>query len=101
MSRSRKRKLLSKCLKSKLDGGPKPRVGPGAVRTQGSRTTANRLLSVSVAALLATPAVAQTSDSSADTFRPLDEIIVTATKRAESIQDVPIWTAPCSTNIRS
>ena len=90
MPRSRKRKLLSKCLGSKLNGGPKPPVGSGGVRTPGGKTTANRILSASIAALLASPAVAQSIESNADTPRPLDEIIVTATKRAESIQDVPV-----------
>jgi iron complex outermembrane receptor protein len=90
MSRSRRRKLLSKCLRAKLNVVPKPPVGPGGVRAQGNKTIANRLLSASVGALLMTPAVAQTSAGNADVSRPLDEIIVTATKRAESIQDVPV-----------
>lgn len=33
---------------------------------------------------------AQSNEGSSDTGRPLEEIIVTATKRAESIQDVPL-----------
>src|ERR1700679_2364290 len=90
MSRSRKRKLLSQCLRSKLNGGPRSAMGAGGVRTETYKTPANRLLFASVAALLGTPAVAQTAGSDADTPRPLDEIIVTATKRAESIQDVPV-----------
>src|ERR1700722_14070462 len=91
MSRSRKRKLLSKCLRSKLNGGPKSPAGAaGGVRTEAYKITANHLLSASVAALLGTPAIAQTVGSNADTSRPLDEIIVTASKRAESIQDVPV-----------
>ncbi len=81
MSRSRKRKLLSKCQKSTINGDPKAPV---------KKTIANRLLSASVAALMAAPAVAQTIDSTSDSSRPLDEIIVTATKRAQSIQDVPV-----------
>ncbi len=87
MSRSRKRKLLSKCLRSTLNGGPKSPVGAGGIRTESNKTSA--LLSASVAALLATPAVAQT-ENGAEASRPLDEIIVTASKRAESIQDVPV-----------
>ncbi len=77
MSRSRKRKLLSKRLQSKLNGGPK---------SDAYKITTNRLLFASVAALLGTPAVAQTVGSSPDSSRPLDEIIVTASKRAQSIQ---------------
>jgi outer membrane receptor protein involved in Fe transport len=73
MSRSRKRKLLSK----RLQGDAR-------------RITAKRLLFASIAALLGTPAGAQTAASDADSSRPLDEIIVTASKRAESIQDVPV-----------
>ena len=90
MSRSRKRKLLSKCLRSKRKGGPESPTGAGGVRAETYKITANRLLFASVAALLGTPAVAQTAGSNADTSRPLDEIIVTASKRAESIQDVPV-----------
>jgi iron complex outermembrane receptor protein len=90
MSRSRKRKLLSKCLRSKLKGGPKSPMDAGGARTEAYKITANRFLSVSVAALLGTPAVAQTVVSNADSSRSLDEIIVTASKRAESIQDVPV-----------
>jgi iron complex outermembrane recepter protein len=90
MSRSRKRKLLSKCLRSKLNSAPKSPMGAGGVRTEAYKISANRLLFASIAALLGTPAVAQTGASNADTSRPLDEIIVTASKRAESIQDVPV-----------
>src|ERR1700684_1981454 len=90
MSRSRKRNLRSKCLRSKLNGGPKSPTGAGGVRTEAYKITANRLLFASVAALLGTPAVAQTVGGNADTSRPLDEIIVTASKRAERIQDVPV-----------
>ena len=89
MSRSRKRKLLSRCLRSKPNEGPKSPVTNG-VRADAYRITANRLLFASIAALLGTRAIAQTVGSSADTSRPLDEIIVTASKRAESIQDVPV-----------
>jgi iron complex outermembrane receptor protein len=88
MSRSRKRKLLSRSFTP--NAGPKSPVGAGAVRTEICKISANRLLCASVAALLGTPAVAQTVGSEADTSRPLDEIIVTASKRAESIQDVPV-----------
>src|ERR1700733_8072033 len=90
MSRSRKRKLLSKCLRSKLNRGPTSPKGAGGVQTEAYKITANQLLFASVAALLGTPAVAQTVGSTVYTSRPLDEIIVTATKRAESIQDVPV-----------
>jgi len=65
-------------------------MGVGGLRTEASKSTANRLIFASVAALLGTPAIAQTVGGDADTSRPLDEIIVTASKRAESIQDVPV-----------
>ena len=87
MSRSRKRTLLFKCLKSKLNGGPKPPTADA--RAESHKTGANRLLFASIAALLGTPAGAQTL-TNADTSQALDEIIVTASKRAESIQDVPV-----------
>jgi iron complex outermembrane recepter protein len=90
MSRSRKRKLLSKRLRSKHDGVPTSPLGAADAPTGAYQITANRLLFASVAALLGTPAVAQTVENNAETPRPLDEIIVTATKRAESIQDVPV-----------
>ena len=90
MSRSRKRKLLSKCLRSKFNGAPKSPMGAGGVRTEAYKIAANRVLFASVAALLGTPTVAQTVGNNADTSRSLDEIIVTASKRAESIQDVPV-----------
>src|ERR1700753_3587708 len=90
MPRSRKRKLPFKCLNLIANDGLKSSANAGAVRIQGDGTTARRLLSASIAALLATPAVAQTVDNSAEMSRPLDAIIVTATKRAENIQDVPV-----------
>ena len=52
MSRSRKRKLLSKCLRSKLNGYPKSLTAAAGVRTATCKITANRLLFASVAALL-------------------------------------------------
>jgi iron complex outermembrane recepter protein len=49
------------------------------------------MVSVSIAGLLASPAIAQQTDSvKAETNIGLEEIIVTATKRAENVQDVPI-----------
>ena len=89
MSRSRKRKP-SKRLRSKLNSGPKSPIGAPGVRPEAYKITANRLLFASVAAILGTPAVAQTTASNVDESRPLEEIVVTATKRAESIQDVPV-----------
>jgi outer membrane receptor protein involved in Fe transport len=65
-------------------------MGAGGVRTDASKIVANRLLFASVAALLGVPAIAQTVGSNEDASRPLDEIIVTASKRAQSIQDVPV-----------
>ena len=89
MSRSRKRKL-SKCLRWNFNRGPKSPLGALGDRAETYKITANRLLFASVAGLLGTPAVAQTVASDPDTSRPLDEIIVTASKRAESIQNVPV-----------
>lgn len=72
---TRKRKRPSKCFRSKLET---------------RSLTTNHLLSASIATLLGTPVLAQTVENNTDASRPLDEIIVTATKRAESIQDVPV-----------
>lgn len=90
MSRSRKRKLLSKCFRSTLNGGRKPPTGAGRAEAEAYKITTNRLLCASVAGLLGTPSVAQTVAGNADSSLALDEIIVTASKRAQSIQDVPV-----------
>jgi iron complex outermembrane receptor protein len=90
MSRSRKRKLLSNYLRLKLKRGPKSSMVPGGIRSVVFKISANRLLVGSIATLLGTPTIAQTVASSADSSMRLDEIIVTATKRAQSIQDVPV-----------
>ena len=90
MSRSRKRKLLSKCFRSTLNGGRKPPTGAGRAEAEAYKITANRLLCASVAGLLGTPSVAQTVAGNPDSSLALDEIIVTASKRAQSIQDVPV-----------
>ena len=89
MSRSRKRKL-SKYLRSKFNSGSESPKDPRGAGTEAHKITANRLLFASIAALLGTPVVAQNTASNADSSRPLEEIVVTATKRAESIQDVPV-----------
>ena len=91
MSRSRKRKLLSKRLRSKLNDDPTSPMS-ASVRPNGSLSDHPESVVICVrrSAPAGTPVVAQTVGSDADTPRPLDEIIVTATKRAESIQDVPV-----------
>jgi iron complex outermembrane receptor protein len=55
-----------------------------------SHTLRVTTLSAAIAALLASPSVTLGQDDTPSASSPLDEVVVTARRREESLQDVPV-----------